>query len=168
MRERLRRFFEDQRVRFLLVGGINTGFGFAVFIVFDLTVGRALDNVGSSVAGSIVTLLLSHVVASILAFVLYRRFVFRVTGNVVLDFVRFQGVYAVPLAINLIVLPVLVEVGVPRIAAQATIIVVTTLFSYFGHKFFSFRRRNGGEQIDPLTQVFQHDAPTGVQEEESR
>ena len=57
-------------------------------------------------------------------------------------------------------LPLLVALGVPRILAQGCIIVVTTLFSYFGHRFFSFRRKDAsGAERDPLAEVFAHDHP---------
>ncbi len=56
------------------------------------------------------------------------------------DFVRFWSVYLTTLGINAVALPVLVELGVPRIQAQAIIIVFTSLLSYFGHRHFTFRR----------------------------
>ncbi len=161
------RVVRDHRFRFLLVGGINTAFGFLVFVLLDLTLGRALDNQGLKVLASVVTLLVAHAIASLLAFVLYRRFVFRVTGHALIDFVRFESVYAVPLAINVVVLPLVVALGVPRIVAQGCIIVVTTLFSYFGHRFFSFRRSDpAGAERDPLAEVFAHDQPASAASQE--
>lgn len=159
-RKLLRRLLADDKFRFLVVGGVNTGVGFLLFIVFDLTVGRPLDAAGHSIVASVLTLLLSHLLASLLAFWLYRRFVFRVSGHAAIDFVRFQGVYAVPLAINLVVLPLLVELGVMRIVAQGSILIVTTVFSYVGHRFFSFRRK-GAPARDPLAEVFAHDPQRG-------
>jgi putative flippase GtrA len=75
------------------------------------------------------------------AFVLHRRLVFRVTGNVLVDLVRFEMVYLGGLGINAILLPVLVEVAqLPVIMSQFLIVSVTALVSFFGHKHFSFRR----------------------------
>jgi putative flippase GtrA len=89
----------------------------------------------------LVSLYLSYAVAVSLAFVLHRRFTFRVRGNVLVDFVRFVGVYVVSLAVNSVVLPVLVElVGLHPLVAQGVALVITTLISYVGHKWFSFRR----------------------------
>ena len=42
--------------------------------------------------------------------------------------------------INVVALPVLVELGLHRIPAQAIILAPATLLSYFGHRHFSFRR----------------------------
>jgi putative flippase GtrA len=74
------------------------------------------------------------------AFVMHRRFVFRVRGHVLRDLVRFESVYPTTFGINAVALPVLVELGLQRIPAQAIIVPATMLLSYFGHQHFSFRR----------------------------
>ncbi|MDQ1127877.1 putative flippase GtrA [Microbacterium sp. SORGH_AS 888] len=86
------------------------------------------------------TLLLSHLVAAVVAFALYRALVFQVSGHVLIDFVRFESVYLIPLLVNAFVLPVIVLWGMNRILAQAIILILMTLVSYFGHRHFSFRR----------------------------
>lgn len=133
---RVRRLFDDERVRFLFVGGINTAFGYAVFVLLYLAAGHEIGYLGS--------LYLSYVIGVSLAFVLHRRVTFRAHetgGNPVLDFLRFASVYAVSLAVNTIGLPLLVEFAhLPAIGAQAIMVVMTTLISYLGHKYFSFRR----------------------------
>lgn len=85
--------------------------------------------------------MLSYVIAIGLAFVLYRRFVFHVTGQVLRDLVAFISVYLVAIGVNAVLLPVLVEVAhLPTLAAQAVVLCVTTLLSFFGHREVSFRR----------------------------
>jgi putative flippase GtrA len=138
----MRRFFADEKARFLLVGGTNTVVGYGLFVVFELTIGRTF--------GYLVSLYLSYVIAVALAFLLHRRFTFRVsgTGNAGLDFTRFASVYVVTLAINTAALPLLVElVGLTPLVAQAIVVMLTTAVSYFGHKYFSFRR--GPRIVDP-------------------
>lgn len=135
------RLLKDERVRFLLVGGFNTAFGFAVFSVLQYTVGSEITIFGS--------LYISHVVASMVAFSLYRRFVFSVNGNYWRDLVRFQSVYLVPLLINTILLPIIISVlGLNPYLAQAVTTVVLIIFSYFGHKFFSFKRPDDIARIE--------------------
>jgi putative flippase GtrA len=132
----LARLLADERVRFVIIGGINTVLGYGLFVVFFFTVGDAIGYLGSLYA--------SYAVAIVIAFTLHRRFTFRVTGtgNVAVDFVRFASVHIVSLVINTVALPVLVEyVGLHPLPAQALIVVITTLVSYFGHKLFSFRRQ---------------------------
>jgi len=136
----LLRLVQDQRVAFLLVGSVNTAVGFGLFVAFDLTIGRAVDARFNEVAGSLVTLVCSHVIAVLIAFALYRKFVFKVTGHLLRDLARFETVYLTALGINAVLLPVLVGAGVGRILAQAGITLALTVLSYVGHRRFSFRR----------------------------
>ncbi|WP_368498899.1 GtrA family protein [Herbiconiux sp. A18JL235] len=151
----LLRLVKDQRVAFLLVGAANTGVGFLLFIAFDLTVGAWLDGAVNETVGSLATLACAHVLGVLFAFVMYRRFVFTVKGHVLRDLARFESVYLVSIAINAVVLPVLVNLGWNRILAQFSILVITTLISWFGHKGFSFRRRTEDE-IEAATEIDVH------------
>jgi putative flippase GtrA len=133
---RLFGLLNDERVRFIIIGGLNTGVGYLVFVILELSFGARL--------GYFFSLYGSFLLSSVSAFLLHRRVTFRVTGSggIVVDFLRFLSVYAFALIINSIALPLLVEVvDMNPLIAQAIIVAATTLVSYFGHKFFSFRRR---------------------------
>jgi putative flippase GtrA len=140
------RLVHDQRVAFLLVGGLNTVVGFAFFIGCSETLGHFVDHRLGKIAGSLVTVAVAHVLMVLFAFVMHRRFVFRVRGQVFRDLVRFESVYLTTLGINAVALPALVELGLSRIPAQAIIVASTTLLSYFGHRHFSFRRGPADDQ----------------------
>jgi putative flippase GtrA len=136
----IRRLLSDERVRFLIVGGFNTLFGYALFIIFERTLGEVIGDW----VGDLVSLYAAYAIATVVAFALHRHFTYRVsgTGNVVVDYLRFVSVYLVALAINTVALPLLVEFAhLEAIVAQGLIVVLTTLVSYFGHKLFSFRRK---------------------------
>lgn len=125
----------DQRIRFLAVGGINTVVGYGLFAVLDLHVFAGIPF------GYLLSLALSYAMAIMLAFILYRRFVFHVTGQVWTDFTRFVSVYLVSIGVNALALPILIELfGLNSLVAQAIVLVCTTLISFFGHREFSFRR----------------------------
>jgi len=122
----------DQRVAFLSIGAVNTGVGFLCFAGFLALLGQQRY---------MATLVCAHIVSVLIAFVLYRYVVFRVRGHVLRDLWRFETVYLVALAVNLVLLPLLVQLGhLPVLLAQALILVVTALISWVGHKHFSFRR----------------------------
>jgi putative flippase GtrA len=126
------RVVRDQRVAFLIVGGINTVVGFLCFAGFLVLLGKQRY---------LVALVCAHVVAVLIAFVLYRFAVFRVRGHLLADLWRFETVYLSALAVNFVVLPVLVELAhLPVLLAQALIVLVTSVMSWVGHKHFSFRR----------------------------
>lgn len=120
-------------VRFLIVGGFNTVFGYACFVALQQTLGARIHY--------LVVLLIAHVISVLLAFVLYRMVVFRVSGRILGDLWRFWSVYLAALAINLVALPLLVELGgLPVLLAQAMVLVVTVGMSFFAHGRFSFYR----------------------------
>lgn len=145
------RIIKDQRVAFLLVGGINTLLGTVWFIVFELAFGQNLGRFGY-----MVSLLCAHVAAVLCAFFLYRYLVFRVRGHLLLDLARFEMVNLAALGINMVALPVVRELtGWPPIAAQLLVTCGTALVSYFGHRDFSFRRKRG-EPTAPTTVPEEH------------
>ena len=131
------RLIRDRRIAFLIVGGINTVLGTAYFALFQTFLG---DRYGRWTY--MLSLLLAHVFAVLTAFVLHRRFVFRVRGHVWLDLARFEVVNLAALGINTVSLPFVVEViGLSPIPAQLLVTLVTATVSYVGHRDFSFRRR---------------------------
>ena len=118
MRQLAASLLDDQRVRYLLVGGWNTVSSFVLFVV-------------------------TVVISVLMAFVLHRRFVFEgaMEGHWPGQLLRFSQVYAGAFAINLALLPVLVElVGLPVLVAQAVLFVTTVTASFVGHRRWSFGR----------------------------
>jgi putative flippase GtrA len=128
------RLIRDQRVAFLIVGGMNTVIGTAWFVLF-------LWLFPHGATGYLGALACAHIAAVLCAFVLYRRFVFRVTGHVMRDLARFELVNLSTLGFNFAALPLLVEVlGWPVLLSQLVVTGVTVLYSWFAHRGFSFRR----------------------------
>ena len=129
----LRVMHRDPRAAFVGVGAVNTLLGTAFFVGLELTLGR--------VAGYLVVLVVAHILSVLCAFVMHRRLVFRVRGNVLLDLCRFELIYIGGLAANMVLLPLVVEVvGLPVIAAQLMIVSTMAPLSYLGHRHFSFHR----------------------------
>ncbi|GAB3385134.1 hypothetical protein GCM10027568_01780 [Humibacter soli] len=132
----LSRIIRDQRVAFLLVGGFNTAFGYAMFVLFQWLFGDSLGRFGY-----LVSLVCSYAVAIFVAFLLHRYLVFRVRGHFWLDLTRFTLVNLLTLGINAVVLPLVIEVtGAPPVIAQAGVALFSAVASYVAHKYFSFRR----------------------------
>lgn len=122
----------SDQLRYLLVGGWNTGFAYVVFTGLVL----GFPNVHY-----MVVLLATHVIGTVNAFLTYRYLVFRVRGTFFADLGRFVLVYLGAFAFNLVALPLLVEgADLHVILVQGFVVVVTVVSSYLGHKHFSFRR----------------------------
>jgi putative flippase GtrA len=130
----LLRLVHNQRVAFLAVGAFNTLNGFLLFVAVQAFL-------GDSFAGYMTALALSHVVAVLCAFVLHRRFVFRVRDHLWLDLARFELVNLSALGLNAALLPLFVEkAGLPVLLAQCAAASISIVSTYFAHRFFSFRR----------------------------
>ena len=137
-----------QVLRYLLVGGFNTCFGYGLFVAFNYLF-RRLGVYGSEIAS-----LLSNVIAITAAFLGYKWFVFRTHGNYLREWLRCMSVYGSSMLFSLVMLPPLTLFlrrwfGPTQMAsnlAAAILFVVTVIASYFGHKHFSFRR--SGAELD--------------------
>jgi putative flippase GtrA len=139
------RAFADRRIRYVIVGGWNTVFGYAAFAGLTLSLHQRLHYV--------VILLIGHIVTVSQGFVLHRSVVYRVTGHLFRDFSRFQMMYAGALAANAALLVALVHSAhLPVLLAQALIVTALPLVTYFGHKHFTFRRSEhtlNSSRVDP-------------------
>ncbi|MSR99229.1 GtrA family protein [Arthrobacter sp. BL-252-APC-1A] len=141
----LLRLLKTEKVAFLIVGGANTVFSTLLFIALDLLYGRYVP--------SFVVLGSAWLISLIAVFFVYRRLVFRVTGHVLRDLARFALVNLTALLVNMVLLFVASDLlGAPRIPAQIIITCLTVFINYFGHKYFSFRRKPAevpGPAADP-------------------
>jgi putative flippase GtrA len=123
----------SRAVRFVVIGGFNSVFSYALFATLTLTVGAKVHY--------LIILVVTHVVAILEAYVMQRWLVWRVRGRWWHELVRFSGVYAVAFVVNAALLPLLREVfGVPVLVAQAVIMTATAIGTFLIHRGFTFRR----------------------------
>lgn len=129
----LARLFSSEKLRFLLVGGVNTVIGYVCFLISFALIARWVGPVGVLVAG--------YLVALPIAFFNQRFFVFRSQGPLLREFGRFLVANSTIFAVNLVALPIFVGLlqRDPRLV-QAAFVVISAIASYFAHKYFSFSR----------------------------
>lgn len=140
MRKRASQILEREHIRFLIWGGFNTVFGLLLFYFLQWQFGKLI--------GYFAVFLCSFVISSIISFLGYRLFVFKVRGNWLKDFLKFISVYTVPLIANALALPILVSaMNINVYFSQTLIVIFSALVSYFGHKYFSFSRKSESSQI---------------------
>ena len=119
----------DQRIRFLIVGGINTAVGYGTF--------AALIFCGAHY-------ILAHVAATIIgttcSYILNKYFTFKQYKKSFAEVCRFVLVYITSFISGIVVLYVMVTLmSLDAYFAGMLNLVFTTLISWFGHKYFSFR-----------------------------
>ena len=132
-----------QFLRYILVGGFNTVFGYGLFAFLTWSF-RGLGSYNYMYAA-----VLANFIAISVAFLGYKWFVFRTRGNYLMEWIRCFGVYGGSALIGLVCLPILVSIlrrglhkpeEAPYIAA-ALLMIVTVAFSFLGHKNISFPQK---------------------------
>jgi len=127
--------------RYLMVGVWNTLFGYGMFALFTAVLTPIVPY--SYMWASFFSSLLNITVA----FLGYKWFVFKTKGNYLREWLRCVAVYGSGIATGLIALPVLVTLirrnthffsQAPYIAG-AILTAVTVVYSFVGHKRFSFK-----------------------------
>jgi len=129
------------KIKFLLVGGWNTVFGFLIFILLYKLFSKVfvIDYFAYTTAQIIGTFL-----SIINAFICHRYFTFKSQSRgkkILFEFFRFAMTYVVLFIIGLILLPFFVEVL--KIKAVVSLIILNLIVivtSYFGHSRFSFKK----------------------------
>lgn len=118
-------------VRYLLVGTYNAGVGYLIFYFINSAFGDALHY--------LVVLVTSYFFSLTHAYIGQRCIVFRSTAPWWREYLRFFSVNLIGMAGNALLLVAFVESGVELMVAQAISVLIVTVLSYFGHRFFSFR-----------------------------
>jgi putative flippase GtrA len=133
-----------QFARYLIVGGANTLFGYGTFALLTALLTGVIPYayVLASVVSSVINITVSYLN--------YKRFVFKTKGNYLREWLRCVAVYSGGIAISAALLPVLVlaikrgtrlDSAAPYVAG-ALLMGLQTIYSFIGHKKFSFRPQN--------------------------
>jgi putative flippase GtrA len=145
----------EQFVRYIVVGGFNAVFGYGLYALLTWSF-RGLGSYNYMYAA-----VLGNVIAISVAFLGYKWFVFRTRGNYLVEWIRCFGVYGGSTLIGLAGLPILVRIlrhtlqkpeQAPYIAG-AMLMIVTVLFSFLGHKNFSFRQKHVEEEVKEHSEI---------------
>lgn len=118
---------------YLVVGGWNTAFSYGSF---SLLYYLLHDHVLSPLI-----LVMSFALGSANGFLGFRYIVFRSQGHPLVEYARYQAVYAPLLALNMAVLPLALRYSHLNVyAVQALFSVFAVVAGYLGSKYFAFRK----------------------------
>lgn len=119
-------------IRFLAVGILNTIVGYGVFALL------ISFNIHYSLAS-----LISQVVGTIHSFFWNKFFTFKTKEYSISEVLRFFSVYAASYLINLLILFIFIDIfGSNKFIAGLITLLITTIISFWGHKYFSFKSSN--------------------------
>jgi putative flippase GtrA len=133
-----------EKVRFLVVGIWNTVFSMSALWVCERLIpygpGSALGAAVGVVAAKQVVLLVSWVIAVTQNFFTFKLLVFRTKGNWLREYGRMYVTYAGAFVVQSVMIQMLSAwFGWSLFWANVPTIVVVTVISYLGHKYFTFR-----------------------------
>ncbi|HET9100294.1 MAG TPA: GtrA family protein [Acidobacteriaceae bacterium] len=158
-----------QFLRYLLVGGWNTLFGYATYALFTALLMPRVRF------GYILASAFSSVINITVAYLGYKLFVFKTKGNYVGEWLRCIAVYGSGMMPGLLLLPLLVgglhyvfhlQRSAPYIAG-ALLMGLGVLYSFFGHKHFTFRVPSDAAR-DAATEAPMQEVALGIAQAEPR
>lgn len=124
---------ENTTLRYIIIGGWNTIFGYATFALMYLILKEYLNYMLIAIA--------SHIIAVTQSFVTQRTIVFRSKNHCISEYIRFHITNIASLGLGLIILPILVEtVRFTPLSAQALTTLFVAILSYHAHKHFTFKK----------------------------
>jgi putative flippase GtrA len=123
-----------EKISFLLAGAWNTLFGYFTFFILYSLFEKQLHYFN--------VLIISTFINITQNFISYKLLVFKTKGNLLKEYIRFYAVYTLSIGLNIILLPLFVEIfKLHPLVAQAILTVMIVIISYFGHKHFSFKEK---------------------------
>lgn len=121
----------QQKINYVLVGIWNTIFGYSVFVALYFLFGKSVHYMFIWVVSTVLSITNAHIG--------FKSFVFRTRGNYLQEYLRFYVVYSGSMVLNLVLLPLCVEMfRITPPVAQAGIICIGAVVNYLGHKHISF------------------------------
>lgn len=118
-------------VRYLIIGLYNTAIGYLIFFLINHYLGNF--------AHYLIILGVSFLFSLTHAFIGQRFVVFRSNEPWIKEYLRFFLVNISGMVGNVILLTIFVEIGFELLLSQAISVLIVAIFSYFGHRYFSFK-----------------------------
>lgn len=122
----------DERIRFVIIGLINTIIRYLIFVIIGVVIGITHYQI---------TLLLSWLLSSLTAFLGYKILVFRSSGSHIKEYIKSLIIWTISYLINASLLGFLVEqFSINAYIGQAIVILLITIINYLLFKHFAFRK----------------------------
>lgn len=142
--ERTRSLYDrhGEKVRYLLVGVWNTAFGYGLYFLLITFFAVPLQTKTglTSRAAALAIQWAAWVVAVVQSTIAMKYFAFRSSGRLGPQILRAYVVYLPAQGLSSLILYASMRVlGLTALAGQLIAVVVTTIISYLGHKYFTFQ-----------------------------
>lgn len=126
--------FSSEKMRYLLAGGFNTLIGYAIGVSLYKALESNLNIIWIGIISNIISITIS--------FLSYKTLVFKTKGFWLTEYMKSYIVYGGIALVGIFFLWLFVDIMKISIwFAQALVIGLTVMISYFGNSRFTFRRR---------------------------
>jgi putative flippase GtrA len=122
----------QEKISFLIIGFVNTIFGYLVAVILLYTLKDTFETFYISIASSLISIIFS--------FTTYNIFHFKNKKNTLVKLVRSIFVYATMIIFNAILLSIFIDMfNLNLFFSQFMIIVLSIIFLYFAHNRYTFK-----------------------------
>jgi putative flippase GtrA len=127
---KIKSLLNNVKIRFLIVGCLNTLVGYLTYaLLIYININYLIANTISTIIG------ITH------SYIWNRLFTFKSNNSIKKEIFKFISVYFISYILGLLNLYILVNIlGTNEYIAGIINIFITTIISWFGHRYFSFRR----------------------------
>lgn len=122
-----------KEISYLMIGCINTIFGYSISLL--------LYEFLKDCAYLLIILIASNIISISFSFLMYKKFVFKSSGNWLSEYLRCYVVYGLMAIFNIVFVFIAVKwLQMQYWVAQAISIVLTIIISYVSHAKYTFKR----------------------------
>ena len=135
LRDWLSTKFADERVRYILVGAINTAFGFLMFTGLYYSLNEVMNYIFIIAITQVIAITFSHF--------MQRRFVWRTKNRYSKELAKFASTYFSLSLVNIALLSFAVEyLELPTLSSQYVIGFLLIIVTFFFQKYWIFRNED--------------------------
>ncbi len=123
-----------QSIRYIITGCWNTLFGILVYALLIKVLG---EN------HYLLLAIVSNIISITNAYICYKLFVFKTKGNILKEYLKCYVVYGLSMLLGMLLLYLFVDVaGLKPIPANIISVLLLTIVSFIGHKYYSFKNKS--------------------------
>lgn len=123
----------NQKIRFLIIGGINAGISYLIYALICFMFGSEIYQIA---------LIIAWVLSSVTSFCLQKYLVFRSSGNYIKEYLKCCGSWFFTYMVNALLLESLVSVfNVNIFLAQLISTFIAAIVTYILFKFMVFKQK---------------------------
>lgn len=129
---------QQEKIRFLVVGGVNTLFGLGLYPFLYFILGSEKGPLGY-----LQLLIISQIICVSISYLGNKFFVFRVKKISLTEYGRFWFYHLMMISLNLMALPIIVQgLAVNPMIGQTLFSILVIITSYIWHKRITFTRKH--------------------------